>query len=158
MEAIVYRSNTGHTLEYAKVLSEELDIPYYSVKEAKKILKPNSEIIFLGWVCATKIQGLNKVKNYSVACVGAVGAYPYELEYIESLKKSNHLKQVFYMRGGINYQKLKGFKKKILELVGKAMAKDHPEDQEMIKLFQNGANYVKKDNLKEIITYIRNVR
>lgn len=62
------------------------------------------------------------------------------------------------MRGGINYQKLKGFKKKILELVGKAMAKDHPEDQEMIKLFQNGANYVKKDNLKEIITYIRNVR
>ena len=156
MEAIVYQSNTGHTLEYAKMLSMELDVPYYSVKEAKKMLKPGATIIFLGWVCATKIQGLNKVKNYSVTCVGAVGAYPYELEYIESLKKSNHLKQVFYMRGGINYQKLKGFKKKILELVGKAMAKD--EDQEMVKLFQNGANYVKLENLNEIITYIKKER
>lgn len=158
MEAIVYQSNTGHTLEYAKMLSRELDIPYYSVKETKKMLRPGATIIFLGWVCATKIQGLNKVKNYSIKCVGAVGAYPYELGYIESLKKSNHLKQVFYMRGGINYQKIKGFKKKILELVGKAMAKDHPEDQEMIKLFQDGASYVKLENLNEIITYIKKER
>ena len=158
MEAIVYQSNTGHTLEYAKMLSSQLGLPYYSVKEAKKMLKSGATIIFLGWVFATKIQGLNKVKNYSVICVGAVGAYPYELEYIESLKKSNHLNQVFYMRGGINYQKLKGFKRKIIELVGKTMAKDHPEDQEMIKLFQNGANYVKLDNLNEIITYIKKER
>ena len=35
LKSIVYKTNTGHTFEYAKMLSEKLEIPYYSIKEAK---------------------------------------------------------------------------------------------------------------------------
>ena len=35
MKAIVYQSNTGHTEKYAELLSSDLNIPFYSVDEAK---------------------------------------------------------------------------------------------------------------------------
>ena len=64
IKSIVYKSNTGHTKQYAEMLSEVLNVPAYDLKEAKSNLKKNDEIVFLGWVCATKIQGLSKVKKY----------------------------------------------------------------------------------------------
>lgn len=154
MKAIVYKSNTGHTLKYAKMLSEDLNIPYYTIKEARKFLDYNDEIIFLGWIFATKIQGLNKVKKYKIKCIGAVGAYPYDLNYIEELKRSNKINNLFYLRGGIDYSKLEGVKRKILNFVGNAMAKNEPDNREMIELFQNGANYVSRTNLNEIIGFL----
>lgn len=156
MKAIIYESNTGHTLEYAKMLSSELNIPYYSLKEAKEKLNPRDEIIFLGWVFATKIQGLSKVKKYNIKCIGAVGAYPYDEDYINDLKKSNKIQNLFYLRGGINLQKLKGLKRKILVFVGNTMAKKEPDNKEMIELFQKGVNYVSKDNLKSMIKFLNN--
>lgn len=71
LKAIVYESNTGHTKEYAEMLGKKLEIPAFTIKEAKKELNKNDEIIFLGWIFATKIMGLNKVKKYNVKCVGA---------------------------------------------------------------------------------------
>ena len=58
---IVYESNTGHTKQYAKMLSEKLNIPYFTISEARANLKKHDEIVFLGWVCATKIRGLGKI-------------------------------------------------------------------------------------------------
>ena len=78
IKSIVYKSSTGHTKQYAEMLGEALKIPVYNLKEAKSKLEKNDEIIFLGWVCATKIQGLSKIKRYNVRCIGAVGAYPAE--------------------------------------------------------------------------------
>ena len=63
IKSIVYKSNTGHTKQYAEMLSEVLKVPAYDLKEAKSNLKKNDEIVFLGWVCATKIQGLSKIKT-----------------------------------------------------------------------------------------------
>ena len=39
IEAIVYSSKCGHTLAYAKELAGRLNLPYYSLKKAKKYLK-----------------------------------------------------------------------------------------------------------------------
>lgn len=155
---IVYESNTGHTMQYAKMLSEKLNIPYFSVKEARAKLKKHDEIIYLGWVCATKISGLSKVRNrYKIKCYGAVGLFPKEDNYIESLKTANKLdKELFYMQGGLDYTKLKGIKRKIFQLIGMAMEKDNkPENQEMIKIFKNGANFVTEDNLEPMIQFIK---
>ena len=55
IKSIVYKSSTGHTQQYAEMLGESLKIPVYNLKEAKSSLKKNDEIIFLGWVCATKM-------------------------------------------------------------------------------------------------------
>ena len=119
MKAIVYESNAGHTKEYARMLSEKLNIPYFTRKEATKQLKKSSEIIYLGWVCATKVQGLKKViSKYQVKCIIAVGIYPNSNEYIESLKNSNNIEgHFFYLQGGLDCKKLKGMKKKKVTIV-----------------------------------------
>ena len=48
IKAIIYQSKTGHTMEYAKMLSEKLKIPCYSVKNASKYFKKKDAIIYLG--------------------------------------------------------------------------------------------------------------
>lgn len=157
IKAIVYKSSTGHTKQYAEMLGDSLKIPAYDLKEARLKLKKNDEIVFLGWVCATKIQGLSKIKNYNVKCIGAVGAYPPEKNYIESLKQSNKVNvELFYLRGGLDFDKLTGLKKKLLHFVGNMMEKENKEEnQEMVKLFKESSNYVSVENLEAIIKYIK---
>lgn len=157
LKSIVYKTNTGHTFEYAKMLSEKLEIPYYSIKEAKTKLNKNDEIIYLGWVCAGKISGLGKVKNrYNIKYYGAVGAYPLNNEYIEGLKKANNIvKPLFYLRGGIDYTKLKGIKKKIVQMVGKVLEKEDRQNRELIEIFKNGANFVSEKNIEQMLKSIK---
>ena len=159
IKAIVYKSNTGYTKQYAEMLGESLKVPVYNLKVAKLKLKKNDEIVFLGWICATKIQGLSKIKNYNIKCIGAVGVYTIEKNYIESLIQANKVNvKLFYLRGGLDLNKLTGLKKKVLQFVGNMIEKENKtENQEMIKLFKNGANYVSDKNLKPILEYINNL-
>ena len=57
MEAVVYTSNTGSTEHYAKLLGHELRVSVYSTEEAGNKLPTGTEIIYLGWIMAGKIQG-----------------------------------------------------------------------------------------------------
>lgn len=160
IKAIVYESNTGHTKQYAEMLGKELGISALTIKEASKTLDKNDEIIFLGWIFATKIKGLSKMNRYNIKCVGAVGIYPEGREYIDSLIKANNLnKKMFYLRGGLNFNKLTGFKKTLLQWVGKMIKKENkPENQELIKLFKHGANFVSESNLRPMIEYIKGIQ
>ena len=86
VKAIIYQSKTGHTKEYAEYLSKELSIPCYSVCEAKEKINKKEEIINLSWVRATTLVGYKKInKKYQIACLGAVGAYPKNNEYLKQL-------------------------------------------------------------------------
>lgn len=154
IKAIIYHSNTGYTFEYAKLLSEILKIPYYSLEETNLPIKKEDEIIYLSWICAGKITKLKQVqKNYQIKCIGAVGAYNKSEKYLEELKSGNQIQSpCFYLQGGINYQKLKGISKLIVKMVGKTIPK---EEKELVNLFQNGGSFVKKENLKELINYVK---
>lgn len=46
MKAIVYYSNTGSTKEYAEMISNATGIPNMSLKEAKKNLSKDDDIIW----------------------------------------------------------------------------------------------------------------
>lgn len=149
---IIYKSKAGHTERYARMLSKELNIPYYSSKDAK--VSENDEIIFLSHIYASKIMGLSKTLNkYNVKVVIGVGAMPYSRDYLNTLKDANNIKlPFFYPRGGIDYSKLNFFFRKFLPIIGKDIAKD---DKELLRLFKNGGNFVTKDNLKEIVNYLK---
>ena len=149
---IIYKSKTGHTERYARMLSKELNIPCYSYKDAK--VSENDEIIFLSYIYASKIMGLSKIlKKYNVKVVIAVGALAYSKDYLNTLKDANNIKlPFFYLRGGIDYSKLNFFFRKFLPVIGKDIAKD---DKELLNLFKNGEDFVTKDNLKEIINYLK---
>lgn len=151
-KVIIYKSKTGHTERYAKMLSEELDIPCYSYKEAK--VSDNDEVIFLSYIYASKIMGLSKVLNkYNVKAIIAVGALAYSKDYVNTLKQTNNIdKPFFYLRGGIDYSKLNFIFRKFLPIIGKDIAKD---DKELLNLFKNGGDFVTKDNLKDVINYLK---
>ena len=149
---IIYKSKTGHTERYAKMLSEELNIPCYSYKDA--IVSKNDEVIFLSYIYASKIMGLSKIlKKYNVKVVIAVGALAYSKDYLNTLKDANNIKlPFFYLRGGIDYSKLNFFFRKFLPVIGKDIAKD---DKELLNLFKKGGDFVNKDNLKEVLNYLK---
>ena len=148
--AIIYKSKTGHTERYAKMLSKELNIPCYSYKDAK--VSENDEVIFLSYIYASKIMGLSKIlKKYNVKVVIAVGALAYSKDYLNALKDANNIKlPFFYLRGGIDYSKLNFFFRKLLPVIGKDIAKD---DKELLNLFKNGGDFVTKDNLNEVLAF-----
>ena len=154
LKAIVYKSNTDHTLRYAKMLARNFEVPFYAIDEAKKNINDVDEIIYLGWVCASRISGLSKIKKIcNPKIVVGVGAYPKNDQYIKDLKETNNIiEPFFYLRGGIDYSKLKGIKKQIVKLVGKTVNK---QDKEMVDLFTNGKDYVNEANLIEIINYFK---
>ena len=149
---IIYKSKTGHTERYAKMLSEELNIPCYSYKDA--IVSKNDEVIFLSYIYASKIMGLSKIlKKYNVKVVIAVGALAYSKDYLNTLKDANNIKlPFFYLRGGIDYSKLNFFFRKFLPVIGKDIAKDN---KELLNLFKNGGDFVTKDNLNEVLNYLK---
>lgn len=154
VKAIVYESKAGHTLKYAEMLSKKLNIPFYWVNDSLEKLNSNEKIIFLSWICAGKIKEKNKIDNkYDIVCYGAVGAYPYSDEYLKELKVANNIdKPLFYLRGGIDYSKLNKFQKLLVKLVGKTMKNSDEKTQIM---FKQGYDFVKKDNLEEIVKYIQ---
>ena len=149
---IIYKSKTGHTERYARMLSKELNIPCYSYKDAK--VSENNEVIFLSYIYASKIMGLSKIlKKYNVKVVIGVGAMPYSKDYLNTLKDTNNIKlPFFYLRGGIDYSKLNFFFRKFLPVIGKDIAKD---DKELLNLFKKGGDFVTKDNLREVLNYLK---
>jgi len=157
MKKIVYSSNTDHAYRYASMISEELNIPLINIKEIKKLSK-NDEVIFISWVFASKIVNLKKViKKFNVILVIAVGMTKVSEDYTNFLMKSNNiLKPLFYLQGGVDYTKLKGFKKVMLKMVGKSMEKENKkENVDMIKVFKEGGDFVNRDNLIDVIEYLK---
>ncbi len=149
---IIYNSKTGHTEKYARMLSKELNIPCYSYKNIK--VSENDEVIFLSYIYASKIMGLSKtLKKYKVKVIIAVGAMPYSKNYLDTLKDANNIKlPFFYLRGGIDYSKLNFVFRKFLPVIGKDIAKDN---KNLLELFKNGGDFVTKDNLKDVINYLK---
>ena len=154
VNAIIYESKTGHTKRYAQMLSKKLHIPYYSINEALKNLKPKDNIIFLSWICAGKIKSKKQVNNlYNVQCYGVVGAYPYSDKYLNELKQANDVdKPLFYIRGGIDFSKLKLPQKLLVKLVGLSLKN---KDEKTKEMFKKGYDFVNLNNLEEIIKYIQ---
>lgn len=154
MISIIYESKTGHTLKYAKMLSQTLHVPLYSIKEAETKLKEKDKIIFLSWICAGKIKEKNTIdKKYDVICYGAVGAYPYSDKYLNELKTVNKIdKPLFYLRGGIDYSKLKLPKKILVKIVGKTMKN---KDEDTKEMFKQGKDFVSLNNLEEITKFMQ---
>lgn len=156
MKAIIYESNTGFTERYAKLLSSKLDIPAYTIAQGKKAVEKGAEVIFMGWVFANKINGLDKAKKqWSVIAAAAVGMNPKTDENTEIVRKANKLEiPLFYLWGGLDNTKLKGINKMMLGMVRDSLIKENkPEYADAIEVFKNGGDFVSEENLTELVAY-----
>ena len=163
MKAIVYTSNTGTTKEYAELLGKRTGLPVHSLNEAKERLTGGSEIIYLGWVMAGKVQGYEKAeKQYKVkavcgVCMGATGSQ------LQEIREKNQIPgdtAVFSMQGGFDINKLHGIYKMMMTVMsktaGKALAgkKDRtPDEDTMLDLMLHGGNRVSEENMQALLEW-----
>lgn len=152
---IVYESKTGHTKKYAEMLGEELNIPVYTLKQALKELEKDEEIIFLSWIYIEKLKGLKKVKKFNLKCICAVGDAAHTEDYITFLKRRCKIDTpLFYLRGGIDLEKLNILHKLLIKLFVKILTLKKDTDKEILDTYSKSINYVSKDNLKPIIDFV----
>lgn len=161
IDAIVYQSNTGHTKQYASLLSEELNLPYISLEESLSTLKKGSSIVYLGWIHAKNIIGYKKAKKkYSIKAICAVGLCDTN-SLTKEIREKNNIDPstpLFTLQGGIKKDELKKMDRFILNLLIKALEKDDdisPEDQRALFLLKKDDNYVKKENLRTFLSWFK---
>ena len=163
MRAIVYTSNTGSTAEYAKMLSHQIVVPAYSMKEADKRVKTGAEIIYLGWIMAGKIKGYTEAaRKYNIRAVCGVGMGQTGTQIAE-VRAKNKIPQripLFTLQGTFDIKKLHGVYKMMMNIMiktaGKALTEKSdrtPEDDDMLDMMLNGSNRVKDENLTDMIKW-----
>ena len=124
--AIVYTSNTGYTAEYARLLAQETSLPVYSFAQAKEKLAAGSEILYLGWLMASKIQGYKKAAElYQICALCGVGMGGTGTQ-LEEVRKANALPdtlQLFTLQGGFDMNRLHGVYKLMMKIMKAALGR-----------------------------------
>ena len=159
IEAIIYSSNTGNTEKYAKMLSERINIPAYSLDQAKKMLQRRTEVIYLGWLMAGKIKDLSRARRrYRVIAVGAVGLGATGT-LAEGLRRSNKLGNeiaLFELQGGMDHAKLKGIYKTMIETLIKMLSRKMdrtPDEDAMLEMIKAGGDFTREENLSATVDW-----
>ena len=156
MKAVIYESNAGSSRRYAEMLASKLGVPAYPFKEALKAVAKDEEAIFIGWIFANKVQGLKKAqKRWNLVCIGAVGMNPPGEIYDKILHENNPTDiPLFYLRGALDYSKLKWLQKKLLQTICTDLEKQNkPGTQGMISVLKNGCDFVSEENLAAMVAY-----
>jgi len=163
MDAIVYQSHTGHSKQYAELLGKKINLPVYSLKEAKSKLKANSEIIFFGWLMAGNASGYDKAhKRYNVRGLCAVGmCAETNNKQLNDLEKKYRIAHgdIFYLPGGFEQEKLRGIYKFMMSGMKNMMQTlekkgELTDDEAMtLEMYKNGGNIVAEENLAPVILW-----
>ena len=162
-KAIVFTSNTGYTAQYAALLAKKTGLHVYALNEALEKVPEGSAVIYMGWIMAGKIQGfITAMKHYQVAAVCGVGMNPTGSQ-LPMVRQANGLGEsmpVFTLQGGLNMDKLHGFKKLILKIMGGSIGKQlmakqdrTPEEDAILDMFRNGGDRVSMQNLKDVAAW-----
>lgn len=158
---IVYESKTGFTKRYAEMLAAKTGMKIYHVSELSKMEK--DEIVFLGWLKAGKIQGLNRVRKLNVIAVCGSGTGNAGENNDETIISRNNLENIpfFYAQGGcLPLKDLKGTDRFMMSMFAKALKKRNDKDgefNEAIGRIENGFDGVNDENLIPLIEWL-NVR
>jgi hypothetical protein len=167
MVTIVYESNSGFTKKYAELLAADIKADCFSLDEAKEKLAAGKPVVFLGWISAGIIRGCRKARKlFDVKAVAGVGMAAGSDKILSDLVRQNKLEGVrnFYLRGGFDLAKLKGFYKFIMKLGAAAVVKSlekkenlTPQESEQLSDFKYGSDHVSKENLADMIAYCKSL-
>ena len=90
IDAIVYSSLSGSCEEYAHRMSAALHVPFFT--EQSHICPIGRKVVYIGWLLAGKVVGLNKAKErYNVVGVVSVGMGAPAANAEEVCRKKNGL-------------------------------------------------------------------
>lgn len=164
MDAIVYTSNTGSTAEYARLLGEKSGLPVYSLKDAAGAVPEGTEIVYMGWLMASHVQGCDTAtKRYAVRAVCGVGMSPTgtKTEEVRSASAISEDTPVFTLQGGFDRKKLRGAYRLMMAVMSKSLAKSiadkpsqTPEDRDTLDLLTNGGSRVHPEALNAVLEWL----
>ena len=163
---IIYTSNTGNTKEYAMMLRDALDLPAYELGSAPAQVA-GADAVYLGWIMAGGLVGYaSAAKKYHVVCAIGVGMSPESEEQTKTLRnkiKAAENLPVFYLQGGYDRKKLRGFNKAVMSVVEKTIMKrleGLPEaertENPVYKMLTEGYSVVAKERLQPVIDWYEN--
>lgn len=156
---IVYESKTGFTKRYADMLAAKTGLKVFRVKELSKV-NQDEEIIFLGWMKAGKIQGLDKLRKHNVKAICGSGTGRTAEPNTEAVIAKNKIEgmKFFYLRGGcFPLKELKGMDKIMLSMFLKMLKSQKNKDEkleEAIYNIENGFDGVKEENLAPVLEWM----
>lgn len=172
--AVIYWSKTGFVKKYADWIAEELSADLILGKKAKlENLNEYDALILGGSLYAVGITGLDFIKkvianlNNKKIAVFATGASSAREDIIAEVKNNNFSEaeqeyfEFFYLRGGFDFNKL-SLKDKILMLMmkwklkRKAVSELDEEEKGLLDAFETPVDFTDKNNIKDLIAYIKN--
>ncbi len=167
ISAIVYSSQTGHTRQYAKLLSDELSLPWYDL--AKGVPAPKGrDIIYMGWLFAGKIKGYEAAaKENRIRAVCAVGMSPASDGLIGRLRGENRIPAdvpVFYLQGGFDMKALPLPMRAIMSFKNKSIAEGlrklgtlNAQQDATLRMTQGTYSAVEKGNLAPVASWYKSL-
>jgi len=171
---VVYKSKTGFTEKYAQWIAKELSADIYNYKEInKENFKDYDVIVYGGSLHAVGIEGIKLIKDdwnllkEKILVVFAVGATPYRKDTVEEIKNNNFSEeqlekiQVFYLRGGFNYNKLPlidKFLMKLLQLKLKRKKSLTADEKGMLNAYNKPVDFTRRENIDDIISFIQSLK
>ena len=171
---VVYRSISGFTKKYAEWIAQELRADILGAKKVDidKLLKYDT-IIYGGSLHAAGISGVNIIKKNLTKLrvkniiIFTTGASPPKKRTISGVRDINfsveEQKQIqfYYFRGGFDYNKL-NLINKILTTLFKwktQLKRDKTSDEKgMLAAYAKPADFAKKENIKELLEYVRSLK
>lgn len=164
-KAIVYTSNTGHTAAYAKLLSERIDRPAYSLEEAVEKLPKGCAVIYMGWIMAGKLKGYRKAaRRFDVRVACGVGMTAGGMN-ADRLRRATGIRgdiDVHSIPGGFELSKLSGFWQRIIRGSAKKIAAQlrakperSPEEENLLLLMTEGAAQIDPSRLDHLEEWYR---
>lgn len=154
---VVYTSNTGKTERYAKMFCEKTALSAVKLCDIKS-LKKGEEVIFFGWLFAGVVKGLKKAqKRLNVKAVVGVGLGDTGAQD-KSVRETNKIASnvpVFTLQGGMDYEKLHGINKFMIDMLKKMLLnKTRTDDEEkMLSLLNVGGDFVCEENLAAVMNW-----
>ena len=157
---IVYTSKTGHTKQYAEMLAKATQMKVYSMQEAQRALAEKEPVIYLGWLMAGHISGIDQaVRRWDVRCAVGVGMAPDGRDNLATMAKANFVPNapLFYLQGGWAPKKVGWFQRRAVGMVTRGIRKQlltkskrTEQEEAYLNMLIRGGNCVEYQNLKPI--------
>ena len=171
---VVYKSISGFTKKYAEWISEELRADLLRLEKIDiSTLRKYDIIIYGGSLHAVGISGVNIIKNNlnklrdKNIIIFTTGASLPKESIVSEVKGSNfsvkEQKQIqfYYFRGGFDFNKLDLVNKILMTLLKwKIKLKRHKtlDEKGMLAAYSKSMDFTKKENIQELLEYVRSLK
>jgi menaquinone-dependent protoporphyrinogen IX oxidase len=173
-KVVIYKSISGFTKKYAEWIAQELRADLLGVKKIDiDILLKYDTIIYGGSLHAVGISGANIIKNNlnelrdKNIIIFTTGASPPKESTISEVRDCNfsleEQKQIqfYYFRGGFDFNKLNLINKILMTLFKWRiqLKRDKTSDEKgMLAAYSKPVDFTKKENIKELLEYVRSLK